>query len=559
MVRPRVLAILRCRTGSVAHQAAGRRELAQRVNRRQRVARRQRDELTWPGDEERIDVNAERADSILNERGEGCLKIAVGAGLNYKQFSPKRIRCCLHVSRVGRRIGIDRMDEEADRSCLGNRLVQYLELFGQQTVGQKTHTGNVPARSIEAGNKCNLDGIGANHEDDRNGCARCLRSTCHRSGTCKDHSRFALDQIGYQRRQPTVIALRPAVFDRHALSLDKAGLGQSLLERRDVGVKSLLIPAVQKPNDRQRRLLRACREWPCHRTANKRSELPPVHSMPLCRWRRRGQNLGDRRSHCINMLKANAASQPARGTDGENGSKREGFLPGTCCPKNLNQLTFPEHELSRTDFRGRPGPCRPGTAPYRAALAARPSPAGLGPQVSAHSGYGRSAAASDLLNIPVVGIVCSPAFSHRDSKGIKLEVIDLIRLPPLFVISLVRPRRKLSLAPTGRMLTPSRTQGVSRLAALAATVRLGLDTTEHDGHTGSIVASLFPFFGLLQYWTLPAVFAVEAPKASETMVRRRLRPLLCPERDQQMTRGSPRPRPPPNRRCLAAKGRGAVN
>jgi len=126
------------------------------------------------------------------------------------------------------------------------------------------------------------------------------------------------------------------------------------------------------------------------------------------------------------------------------------------------------------------------------------------------------------------------------------------------VISLVRPRRRLSLAPTAGMLTPSRRQGVSRLAALAATVRLGLDTTEHDGTLGRS-GLLFPFFGLLQYWTLPAVFAVEAPKASETMVRRRLRPLLCPERDQQMTRGSPRPRPPPNRRCLAAKGRGAVN
>jgi hypothetical protein len=47
-------------------------------------------------------------------------------------------------------------------------------------------------------------------------------------------------------------------------------------------------------------------------------------------------------------------------------------------------------------------------------------------------------------------------------------------------ISLVRPRRRLSLAPTachrGR-----RAQVVSRLAALAATVRLGLYTTEHDG------------------------------------------------------------------------------
>jgi hypothetical protein len=108
------LAICIGKTGSVAHQAAGRGELTQRVNCRQRVARRKFDELMWPGDEERIDVNAERADSLLNERGEGCLKVAIGAGLNDRQFSPKRIRCCLHVSRVGLGIRIDRIYEEAD-------------------------------------------------------------------------------------------------------------------------------------------------------------------------------------------------------------------------------------------------------------------------------------------------------------------------------------------------------------------------------------------------------------------------------------------------------------
>ena len=59
------------------------------------MARRKCDELMWPGDEERIDVNAERADSILNERGEGCLKVAIGAGLNDRQFSPKRMTLLL--------------------------------------------------------------------------------------------------------------------------------------------------------------------------------------------------------------------------------------------------------------------------------------------------------------------------------------------------------------------------------------------------------------------------------------------------------------------------------
>jgi hypothetical protein len=44
-----------------------------------------------------------------------------------------------------------------------------------------------------------------------------------------------------------------------------------------------------------------------------------------------------------------------------------------------------------------------GTAPYRAAMhwLRDRAPPGFRPRVSAHSGYGRSAAASDLLNIPV--------------------------------------------------------------------------------------------------------------------------------------------------------------
>jgi hypothetical protein len=58
-----------------------------------------------------------------------------------------------------------------------------------------------------------------------------------------------------------------------------------------------------------------------------------------------------------------AASQSSRASEGSCGSTREGFLSGICCPKYLNELTFPEHELSRSDFRGRPRPCRPGPRP----------------------------------------------------------------------------------------------------------------------------------------------------------------------------------------------------
>jgi hypothetical protein len=52
-------------------------------------------------------------------------------------------------------------------------------------------------------------------------------------------------------------------------------------------------------------------------------------------------------------------------------------------------------------------------------------------------------------------------------------------------ISLVRPRRRLSLAPTARTLKPSRAEAVNGWPRERATAkRLGLEGFEHDGTMG---------------------------------------------------------------------------
>ena len=43
-----------------------------------------------------------------------------------------------------------------------------------------------------------------------------------------DHGDLSANQIGRQRRQPIDLILGPAVFDRHVLALDIAGLLQAL-------------------------------------------------------------------------------------------------------------------------------------------------------------------------------------------------------------------------------------------------------------------------------------------------------------------------------------------
>jgi len=47
----------------------------------------------------------------------------------------------------------------------------------------------------------------------------------------RDHVDLETDEIGGQCRQSFIVALRPAIFYCHVLSLDVASLAQSLVER----------------------------------------------------------------------------------------------------------------------------------------------------------------------------------------------------------------------------------------------------------------------------------------------------------------------------------------
>ena len=46
-----------------------------------------------------------------------------------------------------------------------------------------------------------------------------------------DYGNLTTNQISCQRLQPLVLALGPAVFDRHVLALDEARVFQALAER----------------------------------------------------------------------------------------------------------------------------------------------------------------------------------------------------------------------------------------------------------------------------------------------------------------------------------------
>src|SRR5262249_5166840 len=87
------------------------------------------------------------------------------------------------------------------------------------------------------------------------------------------------DEVGCERRQPIVLQLGKAVFDPHIAALDKASLGETLTERRQIVRSHLGRSAVEKPDHWHRLLPCTRRERPCSRAAEQRYELPPLHSI----------------------------------------------------------------------------------------------------------------------------------------------------------------------------------------------------------------------------------------------------------------------------------------
>ena len=78
------------------------------------------------------------------------------------------------------------------------------------------------------------------------------------------------------------MAFRPAVFDRQGLSLDLAGVGQSLTERGESRqCRAFGRPWCEVADYRHRLLLRAGGKRPCNRPAEKNKEIAPVQSFTL--------------------------------------------------------------------------------------------------------------------------------------------------------------------------------------------------------------------------------------------------------------------------------------
>ena len=139
-----------------------------------------------------------------------------------------------------------------------------------------------PPGRLKLATRPRRDGIAAECGDDRNRRRRGLGRQRRRfaAGRSK-HGHRPAREFRRQRRQSVVLALRPAVFDRHVPAFDVSVFGQSPTERGHHMRALVGRRCAEIPDHRHRRLLRARRERPRRRrTAQNTEKFPPPHARP---------------------------------------------------------------------------------------------------------------------------------------------------------------------------------------------------------------------------------------------------------------------------------------
>ena len=140
------------------------------MHRRQRVARRQRDQLFALAVEERIGCYQKGARSLLDQGRECRLKIAFGARVEDKKLQPEHMRRPLDVSPIGLGNRIARVHEKSKNIGFRHQVVQQFHLLCHERIAKRAHSRDVPAGPIETGDKAKFDGITAGEKDNRNSC-----------------------------------------------------------------------------------------------------------------------------------------------------------------------------------------------------------------------------------------------------------------------------------------------------------------------------------------------------------------------------------------------------
>ena len=178
--------------------------------------------------------------------------------------------------------GLAGLTSTATRAAAGTSERRSSSRFAPNSVVKKLIPVRLPPGRARLTTRPSRDRIFADNEDD--GDRRCCRLGRERRSVTSgrsDHSDPPTNQIGRQHRQSIDLTLRPAVFNRHVLTLDIAGVLEALAKSAQTLCPPFRRCGTEEPDHRRCRLLRARRERPCDgRAADERDELAPLHVWP---------------------------------------------------------------------------------------------------------------------------------------------------------------------------------------------------------------------------------------------------------------------------------------
>ena len=213
----------------------------------------QRGKLLAPASEKWIGADHERACPQLGQGRKDRIEIAFGARMQDMELAargrgPPPARSLDRVSAAG----LVGLTSRAMTVALGINSCISSSRFGPISTFKMLTPVRLPPGRFRLVTSPNSTGSNRYREDDRNRCGRRLCGQRRRSAIRDDHGHLAAHQIGRQRRQSIVLAVRPAVFDRDVLALDITGLFQAADGRPPRWLGSRRAPAVKEPDHRHR-------------------------------------------------------------------------------------------------------------------------------------------------------------------------------------------------------------------------------------------------------------------------------------------------------------------
>ena len=116
---------------------------------------------------ERLGVDEQRSNPMLDERSERQINLAFRAGFADHHGLPERRRRRLYVSRIRLSVRIFRIDEEPITAAFGTRSCSRSISLPAKPLTRKLTPVMFAARSVEACNDAEFDRVAAHRKDDR--------------------------------------------------------------------------------------------------------------------------------------------------------------------------------------------------------------------------------------------------------------------------------------------------------------------------------------------------------------------------------------------------------